>query len=254
MYSNSCINTSNHCKELRPKSSVVRMDCSSTSTLIQCCESTPTKLSLTTSTDLFAPSSTSLSLRFTGTNYITELPITPPTEIRDRIVFRRDPTKVQTVRLNTLGLSQSETIIPPNCLTVEVHNGNEGHILEPRDYVTFELHGSGLKYRAGKKAKESQMDMTFGTDNGMPRESESEASIREYQRQASINSRGVAWDDYDPCLSCGKGRRLPMKFGSIFVLRLIVCCPTIDNVQSFASCFQIHPDVVLYRSRVIAQG
>lgn len=120
--------------------------------------------------------------------------------------------------------------------------------------MTFELHGSGLKYRAGKKAKESQMDMTFGTDNGMPKESACEAKRREYQRQANINSRDVAWDDYDPCPSCGKGRRLPMKFGSIFVLRPIVCCPTIENVQSFSSCSHVHPDVVLYRSRVIAHG
>jgi hypothetical protein len=203
----------------------------STSTLTQSCDSTITKLSLPTSTDPFAPSSTSLSLRFTGANYITDYPITPPTEIRDYIVFRRDPSLVQTLRFETLAHSNSEIIIPPDCLTVEVHNGDQVHTLKPGDYVTFENHKSGLKYRAGKKVKKWEMDLTFGTDDGMPKESEYEGSIREYQRQATINSRGVAWDDYDPCPSCGNGRRAPMRFGSIFVLKPVLCCPTIENAQ-----------------------
>jgi hypothetical protein len=73
-------------------------------------------------------------------------------------------------------------MIPPDCLTVEVHNGDQVHTLKPGDYVTFELHRSGLKYRAGKKVKGSEMDMTFGSDDGMPKESEYEARKRDYQR------------------------------------------------------------------------
>jgi hypothetical protein len=222
------------------------MGCSSTSTLIQTCESIPTKLSLLTSTDPFAPPVSSLRITFIGADYITDCPITPPTQIRDYIVFRRDPSQVQTVRWKTFAHTHSETFIPPDCLTVEVHNGNQAHVLEPRDYVTFELHGSGLNYRAGKKAKESQMEMTFGTDTGMPKQSECEAKMREHQPHASINSRGVAWDDYDPCPSCGNGRRAPMRYGSTFVLKPVVCCPTIAA--------RLQPCVVPYRVRVIARG
>lgn len=157
------------------------MGCSSTSTLIQSCESTPTKLSLPASTDPFAPSSSSLSLRFTGADYITDYPITPPTEIQDYIVFRRDPSQVQTVRWKTFAHTHSETIIPPDCLTVEVHKGDEVHTLKPGDYVTFELHGSGLKYRAGKKGKKSEVDTTFDPDDGM-------RMVSEYDQQREITT------------------------------------------------------------------
>jgi hypothetical protein len=220
------------------------MDCSSTSTLAPTCDSSLTGLSPPAPTDLFAPSSTSLSLRFTGADYITDCPITPPTEIRDYIVFRRDPSQVQMVRCKTFAHTHSGTIIPPGCLKVEVHNGSQARVLEPGDYVTFELHGSGLKYRAGKKAKESQMNLTFGTGDGMLKELGHEALIREYQRQASINSRGVARDDYDPCPSCGNGRRVPMRFGGRFVLSLVVCCPTIEYERSSESSSQVLPSVV----------
>jgi hypothetical protein len=150
------------------------MDCSSTSRLTQSCDSTITKLSLPTSTDPFAPSSTTLRIRFTGADYVTDYPISPPTEVRDCIVFRRDPypSQVQTVRLTTLAHTCFETIIPPDCLTVEVHKGDEVHTLKPGDYVTFELHGSGLKYRAGKKGKKPEVDTTFDPDDGMRMESE----------------------------------------------------------------------------------
>jgi hypothetical protein len=156
------------------------MDGSSRSTPPQFCDSTITKLSLPASTDPFAPSSSSLRIRFTGANYITDYPITPPTEIRDCIVFRRDPypSQVQTVRLTTLTHTCFETIIPPGCLTVEVNKGDETHTLKPGDYVTFELHESGLKYRAGKKGKKSEVDTTFDPDDGM--RMESEATKRDY--------------------------------------------------------------------------
>jgi hypothetical protein len=97
--------------------------------------------------------------------------------------------------------------------------------------VTFENHKSGLKYRAGKKAKESQMDMTFGTDDGMLKESEYEARKRDYQRQASKSFQDVTLNEYDPCPSCGNGRRVPMRFWGKNVLRPVVCCPTIENEQ-----------------------
>jgi hypothetical protein len=160
------------------------MDGSFRSTLTQSCDSIITKLSLPTSTDHFAPSSTSLSLRFTGSDYITDYSITPPTEIRDCIVFRRDPypSQVQTVRLTTLAHTCFDTIVPPDCLTIEVHKDKEVHTLEPGDYVTFELHGSGLKYRAGKKVRGSEVDTTFDPDDGMRKESEYEATKRDCQR------------------------------------------------------------------------
>jgi hypothetical protein len=99
-------------------------------------------------------------------------------------------------------------MIPPDCITVEVHKGDEVHTLKPGDYVTFELHGSGLKYRAGKKGKKLEVDTTFDPDDGMRKESEYEAAKRDYQRQASKSFEVVTLNEYDPCPSCGNGRRV----------------------------------------------
>jgi len=87
--------------------------------------------------------------------------------------------KSRTVRLNTLGLSHFETVVPPDRLTVEVNSGHEVHTLDLEGYVTFNNQNSGLQYRSGKMVRYSEVIQTFETDHGMPEESENEAAMRE---------------------------------------------------------------------------